>query len=406
MAMPCKKSACMPQNLNILCYTIWHQGEKEGENVSKGVICAFIEPGYENSAWFTRSFAGLKAGAAKRDVTVQCLRGVSELSHTDAGSVILLGTTADWMRYMLSALRKRNIHGVLLGASPQDFDGDVSGSMVDRQLLVERMVEYFRHCGRTRLACLGNKPQDINDEMRKLAFLNAMEKRGLSARESDVYGGSDIRAAIDRLLERADMYDGVVCVNDPTAVLLLESAVRKGIRVPEDLFVAGSGDYLLGRLCTPTLTTSTLDYYQMGLQSANVWQYLERNPEVHGVRVHIPCRIICRGSTDFLPVPDAAGDMHMEIASERHSDEALRKLDCIENCLLRCDALDMRILRGILSGDSMEKIAEELFVAQSTVSYHMHKLYQALGVDSRRALLAEIAPHVSNLEFFDRNNKI
>ena len=370
--------------------------------MAKGVLCVLVEPGYDSSTWFTKSYAGLKTGAAKRDVTIERLRGVADLArYQDVGSAILMGARTDWARYMITALRKHGVKSVLLGASPQDFGGDVSGVELDRRSLVERMVEYFCHCGRMRLACLGNKPQDINDEMRKLAFLRAARRRGLSVTESDVYGGN-IVSAIDRLLDRVELYDGVVCVNDQTAVLLLEAAAQRGVRVPEDLFVSGSGDCIIGALTTPSLTTSTLDYFEMGVQSVSVWHYLERNPGIDAVCVTIPCQIICRGSTNFLPVPDADAELlTMSSAAERREDDALRTLDRLENCLLRCDALDFGILRGILAGDSMEKIAAELFVAQGTVSYRVKKLYRAMGVDNRRSFLSVVSPYVSNAQFLE-----
>ena len=67
--------------------------------MAKGVLCVLVEPGYDSYTWFTKSYAGLKTGAAKRDVTIERLRGVADLArYQDVGSASLMGARTDWAR--------------------------------------------------------------------------------------------------------------------------------------------------------------------------------------------------------------------------------------------------------------------------------------------------------------------
>lgn len=369
----------------------------------KSELLMFVEPGYGSSTWFAKSSAGLRAGVARREMTLEQLRQLSELKqYPQAHSAVLIGASQNWTRAMIQGLRQQGVKPVLVGCSPQDFGDDVSGPVFDRRALVERMVAYFVQTGRKRLACVGNKWQDANDELRKLAFLSGAQKLGLPTGEKDVFGGSGPMAAIvNRFLDHAAEYDGALCVNDQVAVHLMAEGARRGVRVPEDLFVAGSGSCIIGSLTTPTLTTSTLDYYQMGLQAVNVCHYLERNPDINAVCVTLPCQLICRGSTAFVPEDGLdAGRSHLTpVALPGDSD--FEHLDRIENCLLRCDALDFGILRGMLMGHSAETIAAELYVAHGTVSYRAKKLYQRLGVPNRQAFLQRVTPYLTNLSSLD-----
>ena len=97
-------------------------------------------------------------------------------------------------------------------------------------------------------------------------------------------------------------------MNDQVCVRLLALAREKGVRVPEDLFVMGSGNFLVGELSVPTLTTSEVDYYLMGRKTVDVWQYIDKTPDVEAATVTIRHSIIPRGSTAFLPPPGAARD--------------------------------------------------------------------------------------------------
>ena len=174
------------------------------------------------------------------------------------------------------------------------------------------------------------------------------------------------------------------------------------MRVPEDLFVSGSGNLLVGRLCHPTLTTSDLDYYQMGRKTVGVWQHLERTPDVTAMTVTIPHRLIPRGSTAFLPPADGAAFPTGASAPQSAARDAAREqVEQFENCLFRCDALDLRILAGIARGHSMEAIAAELFVALGTVNYRAKKLYRAMGVQCRRELEEALARQQADPDALD-----
>jgi LacI family transcriptional regulator len=57
------------------------------------------------------------------------------------------------------------------------------------------------------------------------------------------------------LADRAALPDAVVCANDQMAIGVLQSLVRGGVRVPEDLSVTGFDDIFPGSLFEPGLTT-------------------------------------------------------------------------------------------------------------------------------------------------------
>ena len=58
----------------------------------------------------------------------------------------------------------------------------------------------------------------------------------------------------------------------------------------------------------------------------------------------------------------------------------------LENCLRRCDELDMRILRAVMAGKSNEQIETELYLAHSSLHYRLRRLYQFAQVGSRAEL--------------------
>lgn len=62
-------------------------------------------------------------------------------------------------------------------------------------------------------------------------------------------------AFFERLMRGRAAPDAFACRNDPTAALLMQTLSKIGIRVPEDVRVAGFDDSSVARLLTPPLTT-------------------------------------------------------------------------------------------------------------------------------------------------------
>jgi DNA-binding LacI/PurR family transcriptional regulator len=66
-----------------------------------------------------------------------------------------------------------------------------------------------------------------------------------------------------RLLDLPDPPDAVFCYNDPLALGALRTILERGLRVPEDVAIAGFDDSEDGRFSTPTLTTISQDKRQI-----------------------------------------------------------------------------------------------------------------------------------------------
>ena len=368
------------------------------------ILHAFIEPHYVTSVCFTKTMEGLIAGLEKSRAELAVLNAVDELPVDPApAAAVLIGDKEAWIRRMIPALRERGVKPILAGANPAHYGEGVSGCMLDRQTMIEHMIQYFCSAGRRRLACVGNDPRDVNDQVRVAAFLRHARSLGLPVTEADVYPAETcLGACIDRFLDRALEYDGALCVNDFVGVQLILAAARRGIAVPDQLFVAGSGNQILGICIEPKLTTSTLDFSQVGMQAVNIWSYLAKHPEISAQAVSVPCALVCRGSTAGAPLPKyRAAPMEGNDAADLSVPPSILRMRRLEGCLMRCDVMDLGILRGVLEGLSDDRIAERLFVSHGTVQYRLKKLYREAAVHTKRELHDLLVPYVNNLDFPD-----
>lgn len=370
-------------------------------------LYAFVEPSYITSAWCARSVAGLKDNCAKHHIEMKVLDSVKDIeAYDDIKIIIVVSSKLFWTHYMVKYLHNIGIKTIVVGAFPNDIAENVSGPLLNRQLLVESVVQYFYDCGKKRIASVGNERQDINDVKRETYFLKMVDKLGLDVGVDDVYHmDNDVNQCVSDMLDNVDKYDAAMCVNDYVGVELLLEAKRRGIDVPNDLFVAGSGNLTIGKSITPTLTTTTLNYYELGKQAVNIWIILDENFILTSVNVYINCEIISRESTGFVGVKeyDRFQPLQTDGLLTSPTKPLLNKLHRLEKCLLECDALDYRIIGGILAKKSFEKIATELFVAQGTVQYRVNKIYSIAGVDNRKAFETLIKPYFTDINFFNNH---
>jgi hypothetical protein len=306
---------------------------------------------------------------------------------------------------MVKMMKEVGIKTVIMGAFPNNIAEDVSGPLLNRRQLVESVVKYLYDCGKRRIASVGNDDFEINDIQRQQYFLSMVESLGLDIGEADIYKQyGDIDECVSRFMDNAHQYEAATCVNDYVGVQVLLEARKRNISVPNDLFVAGSGNLIIGQCSKPTLTTTTLDYYTMGVQTLSIWKLLDQNPVLTSVNVFIHCDIISRESTAYMPVQEydsikpldvrePVTNLHRPVMSTLHN---------IEKCLLACDSLDYSILAGLLSNKGYEKIASELFVAPGTIHYRLKKIYSAVGVASRKKLVSTIGPYITDMGFLQK----
>ncbi|MGQ7847773.1 LacI family DNA-binding transcriptional regulator [Granulosicoccus sp. 3-233] len=123
------------------------------------------------------------------------------------------------------------------------------------------------------LGALG--PYDPNGEQRRQGHLSALRDAGLR---------SDIQASIGKapmeiedgakgaslLLDRFPEMDALACASDMTALGVLHECRRRDCVVPQQLAVAGFGDFDFAPYLHPSLTSVRLPSYRIGQQAAQL----------------------------------------------------------------------------------------------------------------------------------------
>lgn len=140
--------------------------------------------------------------------------------------------------------------------------------------LVERLIA----AGHRRIAYLTLRGSMEATRLRTLGYRDALAAAGLAfdaalVEEADLGGAEGevelLRSVIDRMLEQPDPPTVLCCGNDAMAMRVYGILRSRGIRVPDDMGVAGYDDYrVIAETLYPPLTTVDLPYSAMGARAA------------------------------------------------------------------------------------------------------------------------------------------
>lgn len=367
-------------------------------NNDEKTIYMMIEPNYVTPFWFAQSIQGLQDLAAKHKYSVVEVKSLDEVPES-VKVFVIVGTNKGWVRKTLTAVKQAGKKPILIGGIPSIYGEDVSGTMYGGKTTMEEMVRYFYSCGRKKIALVDINQNGSNDITKCETFLATAKSLGMDISHEDVYyKGHTHSNCTDVFLSRIREYDGVIGSNDYIAAYLLSCAKEKGIRVPEDLFVAGLGDIMLCRYTSPSLTSATRRYYESGQQVFRIWKILNENPEVESLVSTMKSEIKPRGSTANIKVEKADVSSYIPSEIEVVKPEVSigsESVKLVQNCLSQCDYLDMKIISGVLKNESNEMLAERLSMAPGTINYRLKKLYKNAGVCTKGEFASLIKKHIS-----------
>jgi DNA-binding LacI/PurR family transcriptional regulator len=149
---------------------------------------------------------------------------------------------------------------VLLGE--RMFHGPVDHVMIDNVAGTRAVTEHLLALGRRRIAVIGTHPGELvgTAAIRYDAFAAALSDAGVEpidrlAMPADPWQRRTGAAAMEALLASGAKFDAVLALNDTLAVGALHTLIKHGVRIPDDVAVAGFDDIDEARYGTPSLTT-------------------------------------------------------------------------------------------------------------------------------------------------------
>lgn len=199
-------------------------------------------------------------------------------------------------------LLARRVPTVLLG-HPAAFCNQFLNIETDDLLASYAVTQHLLKLGHKRIAFLAGPPATPWTQERLEGYRRALREAGLELDDKLVFqAGRTLeegeKAAAQMIAEGTDA-TAVQAINDVAAVGCAEALLRHGLRIPDDISVAGFGNILVGAHFRVPLTTARQPKFRLGRAAVNAMQDLLEGRPAESKR--LPAEIIVRASTGTPP---------------------------------------------------------------------------------------------------------
>lgn len=173
-----------------------------------------------------------------------------------------------------------------------------------------QLTQHILSKGHTRIAYICGEENAVTN-IRRTSFLRAMQEAGLSVPpeyliHSRYHHPAAAREATQRLLSLENRPTCIIMADDYAALGGLEAIRGAGLRVPQDISVAGYDGVGILQMCRPQLTTVHQDTLRIGQAAARKLVHLIEQPHTTFQEViSIPCHLIPGETVGPVPMEQA-----------------------------------------------------------------------------------------------------
>ncbi|EOZ97087.1 putative transcriptional regulator of the myo-inositol catabolic operon [Indibacter alkaliphilus LW1] len=248
--------------------------------ISRSKVLGVIVPEL-TSHFFSSNISGIQDTAYKRGYNIMICQSNESFEQEKANLKTLVSSQVDGLLISLSRETKSYEHLQEL------YDREIPFIMFDRvteEIPVSKVtvddahgaylaVNHLLQQGCRKIAYFSGPTDLYISKKRKEGYLEALQEFGIPETESRVYV-TDLTEEMNRkvtmeMLAEGDRPDAIFAMIDPLAIDVMIVLKENGIKIPQDIALAGFTNNPTSAVVEPSLTTISQPGYEMGQLAAN-----------------------------------------------------------------------------------------------------------------------------------------
>jgi len=280
------------------------QNFKRGSSKTIGVVV----PAY-NIPFYAIAISAIQDYAAQEGYNVMVchsgeqfeteIKSVSALLHAKVDGIIISVARDSYQNEHLRKLRRKGIPLVMFNRVVEDIKG--AKVVVNDYYGAYHMVQYLIESGCQRIAHISGPTNLLLSTNRVMGYQDALRDHGLSWREDYVFEGDFSRDSgvllTEKIMDLNPLPDAIFCVCDAVAYGVLKVLKRQGLKIPDDISVAGFTNEPMSAFVEPALTTVGQPIYTIGEKAAELLFGQLRDKEEASKFCVLDTELIIRDST-------------------------------------------------------------------------------------------------------------
>ncbi len=257
-----------------------------GLSTKESRTLGFILPDITNP-FFSTVFYEAEKHALELDYTLFLCNSMNDSSIESKYLRILTEKQVDGILFMGGRINKvrtdpelaQEMHDILESTPIVMINGRMKGVDCHKVYTDERtgilaLMEYFANTGHKTVGLIGGLPGITAHDIKLRAFRQGVERYGIEYREEWIVPGKFSIdggiTAMESLLQVSELPDAVMAINDVVAVGAIKTLERHGLRVPDDISIAGFDDIGLAAIYSPSITTVSQNFVELGRMAVEV----------------------------------------------------------------------------------------------------------------------------------------
>src|SRR6266496_4513608 len=284
-----------------------------------GVLTAWLNGPTETNLWH-----GVADRALERNINLICFSGGIPHWHEqyEAQKNILFNIpnreNVDglliWANILSHTLDRSSLEAFCLRYAPLPVISmgiilpSVPSIRIDMRAGMRKLLSHLiEDHGRRKIAFIRGSEVSQDAEERYQAYIETLKQYHIPVDSSLVISGDFRRysgtAAIKQLIDTQHIgFDALVSANDNMAIGAVQALQAQGIRIPDDVVVAGFDDIEETRAITPSLTTVRAPWHLLGSKSVDLLLSKLSN-DVLPDRILLETELVCRQSCGCQHIP-------------------------------------------------------------------------------------------------------
>ena len=161
----------------------------------------------------------------------------------------------------------------------------------------DQLIRYMSEKGYQDILLLGGYSHVRTTSVRRNKIIKYAEKYGLNIRDEIIdcdYSADGGNIAMKELIQKGDLPQAIICINDLVAMGALNELYENNLRVPEDVAIIGYDNLATSEYIYPGITTIGCNYKEYSKAIVKAIEDIETNT-INNVK--IPTELIVRGTT-------------------------------------------------------------------------------------------------------------
>lgn len=255
----------------------------------------------------------------------QIMRGIENVAHAHGVNVLICTTYGDPKREMhyLEMLKRRYVDGAIMLSCCMDVqeldqldenypivqvienipESKAVSVCVDYYQASVQLMEHLIQSGHRNIVFIHTGLQTIISSTEKFrAYTDTLKKHGLPLLSEQIryneFGFDSGKELIGKYLMEHPKIDAVFAASDLVACGVINEIEIRGLRVPQDIAVAGFDNTIYANINKPRITTVDQNSFELGSKAMELlFQKIHRRP-LEQRHIQVSHRLIIQGSTD------------------------------------------------------------------------------------------------------------